>query len=220
MWVIVLAAISLGTPARIVAGNSGHRLVLTAAMLHALDAWDPTFRPWEDRDYQPGIISTLKFSSHEAPFAVFGDYNGDGHIDVAIDGRTKTNTVSIVLLSKGSAYRVIVLDETGLKDPKKEWYGVDTDRRDYGLWIFLGRAWPGEGCVSLLLGRQEISGSDYRRLKLSLPAIVHDCLCSSSDAVFNCASVDGVLSEGQAQKRGSGEVGEVQPHAAAIQQLR
>jgi hypothetical protein len=142
MWVIFLAAISVGTPSRVAAENSGHRLVLTAAMLHALDAWDPSFRPWEDRDYQPGILSTFKFSSYEAPFAVFGDYNGDGHIDVAIDGRTKTNTVEIVLLSSDSAYRLIILDKTALKNPKGEWYGVDTDRREYGLWVFLGRRWP------------------------------------------------------------------------------
>lgn len=141
MWVMFLAAISVGAPSRIVAGESGHRLVLNAAMLHALDAWDPTFRPWDDRDYQPGIIRTFKFSSFESPFAVLGDYNGDGRIDAAIDGRTKTQTVSIVLLSKGSAYRLIVLNKTALKNPKTEWY-EDTDRREYGLWIFLGRRWP------------------------------------------------------------------------------
>jgi hypothetical protein len=149
MWVIFLAAISAGTPARIVAENSGHRLVLTIPMLRAVDAWDPTFRPWEDRDYQPGIISTFKFSSYEAPFAVFGDYNGDGHIDAAVEGRTKAHTVEIVLLSGGSTYRVIVLSKTGLTDPKKEWYGVDTDRREYGLWIFLGRRWPADAPLGL-----------------------------------------------------------------------
>ena len=139
---IAVAAIAIGPSPRIVPGPAGHRLILTAPMLHALDAWDPTFQSWQDRDYQPGIIRTFRFSSFEAPFAVLGDYNGDSHIDAAIDGRTKTQTVSIVVLSDASAYRVIVLKKAPLTDPKKEWYGVDTDRREYGLWIFLGRRWP------------------------------------------------------------------------------
>jgi hypothetical protein len=62
-------------------------------------------------------------------------------IDVAIDGRTKTRTVSIVLLSRSDgSYRVVVVEShAGVIDPKKEWYGLGGDTRGYGLWIFLSR---------------------------------------------------------------------------------
>lgn len=107
-------------------------------MLHAIDAWNPAFKPWRDRDYQPQIIRDYPFSSRQAPFAVLGDYNGDGHVDVAIDGHTKTHTMSIVLLSnRAGAYRVIVMSRGPLLDPKKEAYGVGNDRFEYGLWTYL-----------------------------------------------------------------------------------
>lgn len=112
-------------------------------MLRALDAWDPSFRPWRDRDYQPGIIRGYRFSSSEAPFAVLGDYNGDGNLDAAIDGRTRTHAVSLVLLSVPSGYRVVLLRKVrGVPDPGKEWYGVGGDRREYGFWVFLSRRLP------------------------------------------------------------------------------
>ena len=103
-------------------------------MLHAIDAWNPSFAPWSDDDYQPLLVRFYKFSSYEAPFAILGDYNGDGHVDAAIEGHTKTQTVSIVVMSnRAGAYRVIVLERGPLLDPKKEWYGVGNGKVDYGL---------------------------------------------------------------------------------------
>jgi hypothetical protein len=101
-------------------------------MLHAIDAWNPSFVPWRERDYEPMIVRGYAFSSREAPFAVLGDYNGDGRVDVAIDGHTKTQTLTIVLLSnRNDGYRVIVIRRGPLLDPKKE-----------PLWMFLGRRIP------------------------------------------------------------------------------
>lgn len=144
MSLLLLAALLAGEPAKITLRGSTHALVLSVPMLHALDQWDPTFRPWEERDYQPLIIRFYKFSAFEAPFAIFGDYNGDALIDVAIDGRTKTRTVSIVLLSNSDGtYRVIVVESRrGVIDPKEVWYGLGGDSRGYGLWVFLSRRIP------------------------------------------------------------------------------
>jgi hypothetical protein len=56
MSLLLVAALMVGQPAKIRVAGSTHSLVLTVSMLHALDEWDPTFRPWDERDYQPLII--------------------------------------------------------------------------------------------------------------------------------------------------------------------
>jgi hypothetical protein len=121
----IAAALTLGAKPGIIATRSGHQLVLTRAMLAALDRWNPSFTPWQDRDYQPLIIRFYKFSALNAPFATFGDFNGDGRADVVIDGKTATHTVSVALLSRGDAYVVHVLTQSALLDP------------NHGLWSFL-----------------------------------------------------------------------------------
>lgn len=115
----VLSLLFALSPA-IIATTGGRELSLTLPMLRALDGWDPSFRPWHDRDYQPLLVRAYRHSSLQAPFAVVGDFNGDGRADVAIDGRTNTHTVTIVLLSNHEAYRVIVIqNQRGVANPKR-----------------------------------------------------------------------------------------------------
>ena len=142
MW-IVLAALMIGNAPRIESSSAGHDVVLTMAMIRAIDSVDPTFRPWRDRDFQPGIIRSYRFSAQDSPFAMIGDYNGDGRADAAIVGRTRTHGVLLVLLSQKDAYRAVVLRKTDPPpDPLKEWYGIDGDRREYGLWVYLSDRLP------------------------------------------------------------------------------
>src|ERR1043166_553986 len=137
MHLLLYAALVLGRQPAVMKAPAGHNLVLTAPMLHALERWNPTFRPWADRDYQPLLVRVYEFSKSAAPFAMLGDYNGDGRVDVAIHGRTRTRTVLLVILSNGAGYRVVVVKETPLIDPSKEWYGVGNKQVNYGLALFL-----------------------------------------------------------------------------------
>ena len=137
MHLLIYAALLLGPRAAVTKTPAGHNLVLTVSMLEAIDRWDPTFRPWSDRDYQPGIVRSYDFSAKAAPFATLGDFNGDGRVDVAIHGRTRTRTVLIAVLSEGVAYRVIVIRQSPLADPAKEWYGVGNGKVNYGLDVYL-----------------------------------------------------------------------------------
>ncbi len=98
----IFMAIAAAHVAKLEPNNATHDLFLTVSMLRALDAWEPTFQPWEDRNYEDEIIHAYRFSAHQAPFAVVTDFNGDGLPDVALHGRTKRDDVVLALLSGSS----------------------------------------------------------------------------------------------------------------------
>jgi hypothetical protein len=104
---IVFLAIAAAEQPRAVPTAGGHDLFLTLPMLRALDAWEPSFRPWQDRDYDWKIWCLQHFPKDQAPFAAIGDFNGDGLPDVALHGRSGRQEVVVVLLSESSgAYAV------------------------------------------------------------------------------------------------------------------
>ena len=75
-------------------------------MEDALDRYNRDFEPWTARQYRPGL--EYDFSSRQLPWAVIGDFNGDGRPDVAIAGRTDRDVVIVFLLSSGrSRYRAV-----------------------------------------------------------------------------------------------------------------
>ena len=79
---------------------------LPPAMEDALDRYNRDFEPWSARDYGAGIDYTP--SSRQLPWAVIGDFNGDGRPDIAIAGRTDRDVVIVFLLSSGrSRYRAV-----------------------------------------------------------------------------------------------------------------
>jgi len=52
----------------------------------------------------------------EAPWAVIGDFNGDGVDDVVIDGYTATKELRIVVLSRSGGSQLLTL-EAGARTP-------------------------------------------------------------------------------------------------------
>lgn len=92
------------------------QLDLAPEVEDALDRFDRDFEPWDARfyatlpaDYQP--------SPRQVPWAVIGDFNGDGRTDVALAGRDDRDALVVVVLSTGrSRYRAVEADREPL-DP-------------------------------------------------------------------------------------------------------
>jgi hypothetical protein len=81
-------------------------LDLPPAMEDALDRYNRDFEPWTIDDYR----GTLEYepSPRQVPWAVIGDFNGDGRADLAVAGRTDRDIVVAFVLSSGrSRYRAV-----------------------------------------------------------------------------------------------------------------
>ena len=100
-------------------------LVLTAPMDAALRAFDPEFRVRRLSDYppymwRPGCTwspecarGLYRLKPREAPFAVVGDFNGDGILDAVIDGDNRESGRRIVVLSDWQKFLVDEVDSPG-----------------------------------------------------------------------------------------------------------
>jgi hypothetical protein len=79
---------------------------LPPAMEDALDRYNRDFEPWSLDNY-PGLPD-YEPSPRQVPWAVIGDFNGDGRADLAIAGRTDRDVVLVFVLSSGrSRYRAV-----------------------------------------------------------------------------------------------------------------
>lgn len=77
------------------------RLDPTGPVEDALDRYDPAFEPWTQDDYPVDALAGYPFSPVQTPWAVVGDFNGDGLTDVAVAGRTDRDAVVLLVLSAG-----------------------------------------------------------------------------------------------------------------------
>ena len=75
---------------RITHTKTGYRLLIPSSFEKALQAADPGFTPWKLSDYWPDIQKEYRMTSRQAPWAVVGDFNGDGWCDLVVDGRDST----------------------------------------------------------------------------------------------------------------------------------
>ena len=81
-------------------------LDLPTAMEDALDRYNRDFEPWTLDDYR--AVTDYEPSPRQVPWAVIGDFNGDGRPDLAVAGRTDRDVVVVFLLSSGrSKYRAV-----------------------------------------------------------------------------------------------------------------
>ena len=86
------------------------RLDLAPGVEDALDRFDRDFEPWTGDDYR-GLASDYAPSPRQVPWAVIGDFNGDGRTDVALAGRNDRDASVLIVISTGrSRYRVIEAD--------------------------------------------------------------------------------------------------------------
>lgn len=86
------------------------RLDLAPEVEDALDRFDRDFEPWDARFYA-ALPDGYQPTPRQVPWAVIGDFNGDGRSDVALAGRDDRDALVLVVLSTGrSRYRVIEAD--------------------------------------------------------------------------------------------------------------
>jgi hypothetical protein len=96
-----------------------YQLSLPPATKAAIDRAVPGFNSWRLADYHSDVRQFYLFTMREAPWAVIGDFNGDGVDDVAMDGYTATKELRIVVLSHGGQSQVLTL-EAGGRTPNAE----------------------------------------------------------------------------------------------------
>jgi hypothetical protein len=107
-------------------GRSGEPiLVLPAPMEAALNNFDPEFKIRRLTDYPPYMWRSgctwspdcgrnlYRLRPREAPFAVVGDFNGDGILDAVMDGNSGQTGRRIVLLSSGQRFSASEIDVLG-----------------------------------------------------------------------------------------------------------
>lgn len=86
------------------------QLNLAPEVEDALDRFDRDFEPWDARFY-PELPSGYAATPRQVPWAVLGDFNGDGRPDVALAGRDDRDALVLVIVSTGqNRYRVIEAD--------------------------------------------------------------------------------------------------------------
>lgn len=76
------------------------RVDLPVAVEDALDRYNRDFEQWSAGDYGREL-SDADFTPRQTPWAVIGDFNGDGRADVALAGRDDRDALVVLILSTG-----------------------------------------------------------------------------------------------------------------------
>lgn len=127
---------------KIVLQAGQHHLQIPVPMQQVLAQVYPGFQVWQEGDYLPAIQAQYPYSWQSAPFAVVGDFNGDGRWDLALDGHSQKYSLLIALVSYAGSYQVLVLDKGPLIDPRKLTYPVGAETQ-HGMMAYLQYQAPG-----------------------------------------------------------------------------
>jgi hypothetical protein len=134
--VIAVAALSVCGPARaelpgpaISKVKDEYRLVLPEPMATAIQRIVPGFEPEELDSYEVDIQKLYRFTCRQAPWAVVGDFDGDGAQDLIVEGH-----------AQGRGYRLCVWGATAVVDTLP----VRSQRWEKPLRSVLMYAEPGE----------------------------------------------------------------------------
>lgn len=97
-------------PAIYHAADGSWRVDLPPAVEDALDRYNRDFDQWSEENYGRQLSGT-DFTPRQTPWAVIGDFNGDGRADVALAGRDDRDALIVLILSSGQRrYRAIEVE--------------------------------------------------------------------------------------------------------------
>lgn len=161
-WVLVLllASPTFGAAQYIEGRGTETRLVLPPAMRAALHTFDSAFGPRHLTDYAPWHYQPCsqppecprpwyKITNRQALFTAIGDFNGDGMLDVALDGDNGRVGARIVILSAGSRYHVQKLHPLEVVSPAiRRFRSMPRDVAERGIGLDQGLAVRGPGTVA------------------------------------------------------------------------
>lgn len=85
---------------------------LPKEVMEALATYDPGFHVWALAAYPPEKLTQYPYSAKSIPYAVSGDYNGDGKEDMALAGHNKDANIVVALISTVTGYHVIEVQKT------------------------------------------------------------------------------------------------------------
>ena len=79
-------------------------------MQRALDTIVPGFQLWDSTAYAPEVLHYYRPTRRQQPWAVIGDFNGDGIRDIMLDGHVGRRALLVALVSQSSRFRTVLVD--------------------------------------------------------------------------------------------------------------
>ena len=92
------------------AKGASHELVLPAAHRKAIGRAVPGFEPWKVETYSSDIRQFYEFTGRQVPWAVVGDFDGDGSLDAVVDGGARDTCLRLCVWSRRPVPVVSILD--------------------------------------------------------------------------------------------------------------
>ncbi len=84
---------------------------LSASMSQALRRYAAAFNLWSLADYPPEQIGNYPYSKKSIPYAVKGDFNGDGTEDAVVAGHDQGSNLILAILSNKTDYHILTVKE-------------------------------------------------------------------------------------------------------------
>jgi hypothetical protein len=117
---MLLCLLLAAAPASIIMQGGSRVVVLSPEVRAALDAWDKTFQPYGESTYVSEVRNAYRFSPHEGPFAIIADINGDGALDIVLQGDTASGPAIVAVLSESGGYKAVEVDKRGWSGPPRQ----------------------------------------------------------------------------------------------------
>lgn len=105
---------------RIVEKTGKYSLQLPSQIQATLKGYDSTFICWQFDEYDEFTQQSYQVNHHQLPYAIVGDFNGDGKQDVILDGHNHVNRVILAVLSSNEAFGIIELGQFAYISPTNE----------------------------------------------------------------------------------------------------